>query len=171
AVFDGRDVNCDPKHLMEYGFLDFIPAAVVARSPAPAGRLPVGTCRGAQGAYSTIDYWLASLFIASSLTPPLPVDGWPASPHFPMMTSLDARAKAVKFLVLRAPKAFPKAAPTEDVTPVSADGARDLIEDDVAHGGVASPVQAQARLDHLCAEFANLVEEELLVRYGIPACD
>ncbi|CAK0896028.1 unnamed protein product, partial [Prorocentrum cordatum] len=159
------DFNCDPKHLMEYGFLDFIPAAVVARPPAPTGRLPAGTCRSAQGAYSTIDYWLASLSIASSLAPPLPVEGWPASPHFPMMTSPDARAKAVKFLVLRAPKAFPKAAPTEDVTPVLAGGTRDLTEDDVVQGGVASPVQAQARLDRLYAEFVNIVEEELLVRY------
>eukprot|EP00959_Pyramimonas_sp_CCMP1952_P373491 7822133-Pyramimonas_sp.AAC.1 len=112
------DFNCDPKQIGEYGFLDFIPAAVVARPPAPAGQLPVGTCRSAQGSYSTIDYWLASLSIASSLAQPVPVDGWPASPHFPMVTSLDVRAKAVKFLVLRAPKAFPREAPTEDVTPV-----------------------------------------------------
>ncbi|CAK0814798.1 unnamed protein product, partial [Prorocentrum cordatum] len=153
------DFNCDPKHLLEYGFLDFIPAAVVASPPAPTGRHPVGTCRSAQGAYSTIDYWLASLSIAGSLALPHPVEGWPASPHFPMLTSLDARAKAVKFLVLRAPKAFPKAAPTEDVTPVLAAGSRDLIEDDVALGGAASPVQAQARLDRLYAEFVNAVEE------------
>ncbi|CAK0878117.1 unnamed protein product, partial [Prorocentrum cordatum] len=162
------DFNCDPKHLLEYGFLDFIPAAVVARPPDPTRHHPVGTCRSAKGAYSTIDYWLASLSIAGSMAKPHPVEGWPASPHFPMLTSLDARAKAVKFLVLRAPKAFPKAAPTEDITPVLAAGTRDLIEDDVARGRAASPAQAQARLDRLYAEFVNVVEEELLVRYGIP---
>eukprot|EP00959_Pyramimonas_sp_CCMP1952_P055720 1164418-Pyramimonas_sp.AAC.1 len=42
------DFNCDPKHIGEYGFLDFIPAAMVASPPAPAGQLPVGTCRSAQ---------------------------------------------------------------------------------------------------------------------------
>eukprot|EP00959_Pyramimonas_sp_CCMP1952_P306743 6419533-Pyramimonas_sp.AAC.1 len=74
-VFAG-DWNTTPQDLEALGFLQVMPAAIVAPSQ--------GTCRSAvSGTYRVIDYWLTTPGFVRACGKPRVLDRWTARPHYP----------------------------------------------------------------------------------------
>ena len=150
----GGDFNVSVDVLVASGWLK----GVHGRVQAPLG----GTCRSAEGRWSTIDYFVVSRQLAQAVEAVHAVGSEPPKPHLPIRLQLNRSPRSFKEWTLKRVKQFPLVHPI-GCSPKPPEWPRYDMEpaDTVADTAAAAAAAAEELVSQVHSSFVNGLELEL----------